>query len=325
MTGDVYVTRRIPEAGLERLRSALGAVRVHDADEPPARGALLDAVRGCAGVLAMLSDRVDAELLDAAGPGLRVVANYAVGYDNADLAACAARGVWVSNTPDVLTDATADLAWALLLAAARRVVEADRLARSGRWTGWAPMQMLGAAVAGRTLGVVGAGRIGGAVARRSAGFGMRVLYCDERPRPELERELGAERAELDALLERSDFVSLHVPLAPGTRGLIGARALARMKPGAILVNTSRGAVVDEAALVEALRAGRIGGAGLDVYADEPRLAPGLAALDNVVVLPHVGSATREARSRMAEVAAENLIAGVRGHRPPNCVNPEARG
>lgn len=324
MRSKVYVARRIPEAGLERLREAFEDVRVHDSDEPVPRAALLENARGCAGLLAMLSDRVDAELLDAAGSALRAVANYAVGYDNVDLAECTRRGVWVSNTPDVLTDATADLAWALLMAAARRVVEADRLVRSGRWAGWAPMQMLGASVAGGTLGVVGAGRIGSALARRSAGFGMRLVYCDETERPGLERELGAERVGFDALLEASDFVSLHVPLTERTRGLIGARELGRMRPGAVLVNTSRGPVVDEPALVEALRAGRIAAAGLDVYAAEPRLAPGLASLDNVVLAPHMGSATHEARRRMALMAAENLVAGARGERPPNCLNPEAR-
>lgn len=325
MTTKVYVTRRIPKAGLSMLRSAFDAVRVHDSDEPPARAELLAAVRGCVGLLAMLTERVDAELLDAAGPQLRVVANYAVGHDNVDLAECTRRGVLLTNTPDVLTDATADLAWTLLMAAARRVVEADRLVRSGGWSGWAPLQMLGVSVASRTLGIVGAGRIGSAVARRSAGFDMRVLYCDARANPDLERELGARRVALGALLEKSDFVSLHVPLTEGTRGLIGGRELGRMKPGAILVNTSRGPVVDEEALAEALRERRIGAAGLDVYTDEPRLAPGLAMLDNAVLAPHMGSATHEARQRMAELAAENLIVGARGGEPPNCVNLEAHG
>jgi len=267
----------------------------------------------------MLSERIDAAVLDAAGPSLKVVANFAVGFDNIDLEACRQRGVRVTNTPGVLTDATADLAWALILSTARRVVEGDRLVRSRRWSGWAPMQLLGLQLTGATLGVVGAGRIGTAVALRSQGFGMRVLYADSQVNRELENKLAAQRVELHQLLAAADVVSLHVPLTPQSRHMIGAAELRLMKPTAILINTARGPVVDEAALVEALRERRIAGAGLDVYEHEPRLTPGLIDLPNVVLLPHLGSAATATRQKMSQMVAQNVIAVLRGEEPPNPV------
>ncbi len=276
--------------------------------------------RGMDGLLCLLTDRIDRDFLEAA-PSLRGIALMAAGYNNVDLEECTRRKIPLSNTPGVLTDATADLTWALLLATARRVPEAERFLRSGRFTGWSPTLLPGAAVAGKTLGIVGAGRIGAEVARRGRGFRTRILYNSRRPNPELEAELGAERKPLRELLSESDFVSLHVPLAEKTRHLIDREAFKLMKPEAILVNTSRGPVVEEAALEEALREGKIAGAGLDVYEDEPAVRPGLLELENVVLLPHIGSATRDSRSRMAAMAAENLIAMLTGGVPPNCLNP----
>ncbi len=315
----VLITRRLPPPAAERLRAAGLTVELVDQDDPPSRAVLLERVRGCAALITMLSEPVDADLLEAAGPDLRVVANYAVGYNNIDLDACRARGVRVTNTPGVLTEATADLTWALLLAAARRVVEGDRLVRSGTWSGWQPRQLLGLELHGAVLGLLGAGRIGAAVARRAVGFGMRIVYADPRPCAELDGPLGAQRVPLAELLPQVDVLSLHVPLTPETRHLLDARALAQLKPTAILVNTSRGPVVDERALVAALRAGRLAAAGLDVYEDEPRLAPGLAELPNVVLLPHLGSATVLTRQRMSAMVADNVLAVLAGREPPNAV------
>ncbi len=322
MVWNVYVTRSIPEPGLSILRRGCQTVEVNPRDAILTRAELLAAAPGRDGLLCMGQDRVDAALLDAAGQRLRAVANYAVGYDNVDVAELTRRGIGFSNTPDVLTEATADLAWALVMAAARRIAGGDRFVRAGRWTGWSPLQMLGLDVAGKVLGIVGAGRIGSAVARRAQGFGMQLLYFNRSARPELERECHAARVPLDELLRRSDFVSIHLPLTEETRHAIGRRELALMKPTAVLVNTSRGPLVDEAALADALREGRIAAAGLDVFEQEPRVHPALLELENVVLVPHVGSATRETRSRMAEVAANCLVAMLRGECPPQCVNPE---
>lgn len=319
----VFVTRKIPGRGLELLRREIGEVDINPHGRALTAGELAAEVAGRRAVLCLLSDRIDGAII-AAASDCEIFATFAVGYDNIDVAKASRRGILVANTPGVLTDATADLTWSLLLSAARRVVEGDSLVRSGRWTGWKPSELVGVDVAGATLGIVGAGRIGSAVALRSRGWGMSVLYCDEEPNHKLEAELGASRAELDVLLRQSDFVSLHVPLNEKTRNLIGAAQLASMKETAILVNTSRGQVVDEVALVEALRTGRIAGAGLDVYANEPRLAPGLAELDNVVLLPHLGSATVRTRGKMSELAANAIITTLRGGVPPNAVNPEAR-
>ncbi|MBL8966013.1 MAG: D-glycerate dehydrogenase [Spirochaetaceae bacterium] len=325
MTGrpKVFVTRRIPEVGLELLRERF-EVAMNAEDRPLSRAEFLAAIGDAEGLLCLLTDKVDAEAMDAAAKA-KGFANYAVGFDNIDLAEATRRGIPVSNTPDVLTDATAEMAWALLFAVARRVVESDGLMRSGGWKGWGPLQFIGGDVAGKTLGVVGGGRIGQAFAGKSRGFDMPILYCDERPSEAMERDLGARRVSLDELLQESDFVSVHVPLLPSTRHLVDAAALRRMKRTAYLINTARGPVVDEAALVEALRAGRIAGAGLDVYEDEPRAAEGLAALPNVVMTPHTASATVSSRNGMAVKAARNLIAMVEGKRAPDCLNPGVYG
>jgi D-3-phosphoglycerate dehydrogenase len=266
--------------------------------------------------------RVNKEVLDQA-PRLRVIANVGVGYDNIDVAACTARRILVTNTPDVLTEATADLSFALLMAVARRIVESDRYVREGRWHCWQWAYLWGADLYRKTLGVYGLGRIGKAVARRSRGFAMRVLYYDIlRPTAALERELGAEFVDRETLLREADFLSLHVPLTPETHHLIGAREFAMLKPTAFLINAARGKVVDEAALVEALQSRRIAGAGLDVFENEPNIHPGLVALSNVVLAPHVGSATSETRLAMASLAADNLLAALEGRRPPNLINPD---
>ena len=318
---NVYVTRRIPQPGLEILEAACDRVEVNPEDRYLTREELLRAVRGRDGVLCLLTDVIDDEVLAAAGPQCRVFANYAVGFNNIDVAAATRRGIMITNTPGVLTDSTADLAWALIMSVARRVVEGDACVRSGKWDGWGPMQFLGQDVYEKTLGIVGAGRIGTATALRSVGFRMKVLYTSSRPNPELDA-IGGRRVDLLALLRESDFVSIHVALNEQTRHLIGRKQLALMKPTAYLINTARGPVVDEKALVEALRERRIAGAGLDVYEEEPRITPGLTDLPNVVCLPHLGSATEATRAKMATMAATNLVAAVRGERPPNLVNPE---
>lgn len=259
----------------------------------------------------------------AAAPRLRIVAVAAVGYNIVDVAAATRRGILVTNTPGVLTDTTADMAWALMLGVARRVSESDRFVRAGKWTGVYWSQLMGADVHGTTLGIIGLGRIGQAIARRAQGFGTRVLYHKRTRDPEAERSVGAEYRSKAELLRESDFVVLSIPLTPETRHIIGAAELALMKPTAFLVNVARGPVVDEAALVGALRAGRIAGAGLDVFEDEPKIHPGLLELENVALTPHIGSASGATRRRMATRAAENCVAALRGERPPNLVNPDA--
>lgn len=321
MAYNVYVTRRIPEPALDLLRRECAIVEVNPEDRCLTRAELLDQVRGRNGILCMLTDIIGEDVLRAA-EGARGFANCAVGYNNFDVAKATELGLVVANTPGVLTDATADLGWALLMAAARRIAEGDRFMRAGGFESWAPMLLLGADITGRTLGIVGAGRIGAAVARRSRGFDMKVLYCDTSANPAIEEELGARRVGLDELLAESDFVSVHVPLTEATRHMFGIEQFRRMKRTAIFINTARGPIHDEAALVEALRSGLIAGAGLDVYEDEPKMKPGLAELDNVVLVPHIGSATIGTRTRMATMAAENLIAMVKGERAPNCVNPQ---
>jgi glyoxylate reductase len=305
----VFVTRQLPGNALERL-AAEHEIEVWPGDMPPPREDLLAGVAEAEGLLSLLVDKVDTELLEAA-PNLRAVANYAIGFDNIDLEATARRGVQVGNTPDVLTDATADLAWALMLAVARRIVEASRDARDGRWRTWEPQGWIGADVHGATLAIVGAGRIGQAVAKRASGFEMEVLMVD----------LGDD---LHAALERADFVSIHTPLTPDTRHLVDADALARMKPTAILVNTARGPIVDQDALADALREGRLAGAGLDVTDPEP-LPPDHALYDtpNLVVVPHIGSATTTARAAMADRAVDNLLAALDGKPMPYAVQPPA--
>lgn len=323
----VFVTRVLPEEGLALVRDATDA-DIWDGDLPPPREELLRRVRGVDGLLSLLTDRVDAELLDAAGPQLRVVSNYAVGFDNLDVPELTRRGIPAGNTPGVLTETTADLAFALLMAAARRVDEGSRYVRADRWQTWGPMLLTGVDIHGATLGIVGFGRIGREMAKRGAGFGMRILYHDVvAASPEDAAALGgARQVELDELLRESDFVSLHTNLTDETRHLINADSLRAMKSSAVLVNTSRGPVVDQAALYEALRDGEIFAAGLDVTDPEPMRADDpLLTLENCLVVPHIASASRATRARMAEMAAENLLAGVRGSRLPNPINPEIYG
>jgi glyoxylate reductase len=316
----VFVSRVIPDAGLRLIREAC-ETDVWPDELPPPRNVLLARVRGVDGALTLLTDRVDDDFLDAAGPGLRVVSNLAVGYDNIDVPTCVRRGVAVGNTPGVLTETTADLAFALLMAVARRLPEGHDFVRQDRWQTWGPMHLLGKDIHGATLGIVGFGRIGREVAKRAAGFDMRVLYHSRhRAEPEVERSLGATCVPLEELLAESDFVSLHVSLSPETRHLIDGAALARMKRGAILVNTSRGPVVDQVALAEALRSGQLFAAGLDVTDPEPlRASDPLVGLPNCLIVPHIASASERTRDRMAEKAARNLIAGVRGEPLPDPV------
>ncbi|WP_147869047.1 2-hydroxyacid dehydrogenase [Stieleria maiorica] len=317
----VLLTRRLPPDSMERL-SAEAHLCHGDLDRALTREELIDGVRDVEGLICLLTDQIDAEVLDAAG-NLKVVSNYAVGYNNIDVDAATQRNVAVTNTPGVLTDCTADMAWALLMASARRVTEGDRLVRSGQWTGWEPLQMLGAEVTGATIGMVGFGRIAKAMAKRALAFDMRVRYWNRtRLTVAEERELGVEYRALDELLGESDFVSIHVALSDQTRHLIGKPQLEKMKPTATLINTARGAVVDEAALVEALREGKIARAGLDVFEREPTVHPELLTLPNVVLAPHLGSATVQTRTRMGELAIENCLAACRGERPPHLVNPD---
>ncbi|HET9198878.1 MAG TPA: D-glycerate dehydrogenase [Solirubrobacterales bacterium] len=309
------VTNRLPASALALLREA-GEVRADERETAIPRADLLALVAGAEAVLTLLGDRVDEEFLDAAGPQLRCVANVAVGYDNVDVAAASRRGVVVTNTPGVLDDATADLTIALVLATTRRLAEGDRLVRSGREWSWGMNFMLGSSLQGRLLGIVGLGGIGRRVAQRARAFGMRIAYHSRRPAPAaVEAELGAERMPLERLLAEADVLSLHCPLTAETHHLIGAAELAAMKPSAVLVNAARGPVVDEAALAEALAEGQIAAAGLDVYEREPRVEPRLLALDNVVLSPHLGSATVETRAAMAELAARNAISVVGGQGP----------
>ena len=321
MASRVVITRPIPEPGPTLVAHAAGEVVANVEDRPLSPDELKRMVVGADAVLCLLTDTIDAPVLDAA-KGCRVFANMAVGYNNIDVDAATARGILVTNTPGVLTECTADLTWALILGISRRVAEGDREMRAGRFPGWGPLYMLGGDVTGATLGLVGPGRIATAVARRAVGFSMRLLYQGRRDNPELDA-LGATRVDLDRLLAESDFVSLHVPLSPETRHLIDGAALARMKPSAYLINTSRGPVVDESALVDALRRRAIAGAGLDVYEDEPRMAAGLSGCDNALLLPHLGSATIAVRAAMSRIAGENLVAVLDGRRPPNLVNPDA--
>ena len=318
----VFVARRIPEEGLDAVRAAC-EMDLWEDDLPPPRDELLRRVAGVDGVLTLLTDRVDDEFLDAAGPGLRVVSNYAVGFDNIDVAACARRGIPVGNTPGVLTETTADLAWALLMAAARRVSEGERYVRDGRWKTWGPLLLLGPDVHGATIGIVGFGRIGQAVARRAAGFGMEILYHDVTRLPDdVTGPLGATFVPLEELLARSDFVSLHVNLTPETRHLINARTLGFMKSTAVLVNTSRGPVVDQAALADALERDVIFAAALDVTDPEPiPMDSPLVGRDDCVIVPHIASASRATRGKMAAMAAANLVAGVHGEPLPTPVPP----
>lgn len=329
MTGGyprVFVTREIFPEALDKL-SRLYEVEVWDRYQPPPYEVLLEKAKGSDALLSLLSDRIDCRLISESQPRLRIISQMAVGYDNIDVDCATRRGVYVTNTPGVLTEATAEATWALILAAARRVVEADHFVRWGEWwrtrTSWHPMMMLGVELEGKTLGILGMGRIGARVAEIGRAFGMRIIYHNRRRRPDVEERLGARWVTLEELLRESDILSIHLPLTPETRHIIGERELRMMKPTAILVNTGRGQVVDTDALVRALREGWIAGAALDVFEEEP-LPPNhpLTAFKNVVLAPHMGSATREARLRMALKAVDNLIAFAEGRYPPDLVNPE---
>lgn len=317
----VYVTRMIPDPGIPLLEEHFEVV-LRDEPGPITKDELLENVRGVDGLLCLLTDPVDADVIGA-GDELTCISNYAVGFDNVDVKAATERGIVVTNTPGVLTETTADFAFCLLMAAARRIVEADEYARAGRFIGWDPMLMLGCDIHGKTLGIVGLGKIGKAVAKRAMGFDLEVLYYDEfGPSREHELKMSASYVDLPELLKRSDFITLHVPLRGVTKHLIGREQLKMMKSTAILINTSRGAVVDERALAESLRDGTIAAAGLDVFEREPEIDSELLSLKNVVLAPHIASASLETRSMMAKLAAENMIAALSGERPRFVVNPE---
>lgn len=317
----VYVTRMLPQAAIDLLREHCD-VEINPDDRVLTHAELLDKVRGREAVLCLLTDTIDEAVLAAAGPQCKIFANYAVGFNNIDVAAATRHKIMVSNTPDVLTDATADLAWSLLFAAARRVVEADKFLRDGCYKGWGPMLLLGLDVTGKTLGVIGTGRIGANFAAKAKGFQMKVLYNDLQPNPAFEAETGGVFVDKETLLKAADFVSLHVPLLPATRHMISTAEFKLMKKTAVLINTSRGPVVDEKALAQALQLGEIWGAGLDVFEHEPAVEPELLKCENAVLLPHVASATVETRSNMGLIAVRNILAALRGETPPTLVNKE---
>ena len=321
MTYRVFISRRLPQEALD-IVSKVAEIDLWEGDTPPPRAELARRIAAADGLLCLLTDRIDGELLDGA-PGLKVVSQMAVGYDNIDVPACTARGVKVGNTPGVLTETTADLAFALILAAARRVVQADNELRAGEWKTWSPLQWTGVDVHGATLGIVGLGRIGYEVARRARGFDMKVIYCNRSRYEAAERDFGAERVDMDTLLAQSDFVSLHCPLTTETRHLFGMEQFKKMKRSAILINTARGPVVNQPELAQALNEGIIAGAGIDVFESEPvSLQDPLlqVAADRIVVLPHIGSASVKTRTKMSVLAAENLVAGIQGLPLPNPVN-----
>lgn len=327
MSYKVLVTRILPGRALEILEKECDHLEVNREERPMTKEEIMKGIKEMDGILCLLTDRIDSEVMDSA-PKLKIIANYAVGYDNIDVKAATERGIMVTNTPGVLTETTADLTWALIMAIARRIVEADRFTREGKFKGWSPTLFLGQDVYGKTIGIIGLGRIGFAVARRALGFDMRILYYDlSRVDERLEKAVKAQFVPLDELLSQSDYITIHVPLTQETRHLIGEREFGLMKPTAYLINAARGPIVDEAALYKALKERRIAGAALDVYEREPEIYPGLTELDNVVLVPHIGSASVETRSKMAEMAVNNLLAGLKGQVPPNLVNPEvlARG
>jgi len=315
----LFITRQLPDAGIRLLKDRFD-IEIWPEYAPPARNVLIEKLKCAKAMISLLSDRIDAEVFDAA-PELRIISQYAVGYDNIDVKEATRRGIAVTNTPDVLTDASADFSWALLMAVSRRIVEADSYVRNGNWkVAWHPAMLTGKDVSGSTIGIIGAGRIGQAMAKRARGFSMKILYCSGSEKPDFEKETGAERADLDRLLRESDYVSLHVPLTDKTRGLINAEKLSLMKPGAYLINNSRGPVVDENALYDALKNGRLAGAGLDVFAQEPVSVDNpLLQLSNVVVAPHISSAGHATRDKMAVMVAENLLAWLDNKPLPNQV------
>ena len=317
----IYVTRAVFEESLVRLRRE-AQIEVSPDDRPLSKAEVMDRLRDADGAMTMLTDPIDREVLQAASR-LKITSNVAVGFNNIDASAATDMGVMVTNTPDVLTETTADFAWALLMAAARRVVEADAFARAGKWKAWSPTMFLGRDVYGKTLGIIGLGRIGQAVARRASGFGIKVIFHNPRPVAEnVMRQLRAQAVSLDELLETSDFVSLHVPLSAQTTHLLNEHTFSKMKPSCIVVNTARGPVIDEKSLVRALKEGKIAGAGLDVFEREPEIEQDLLKMENVVLAPHIGSGSYETRLKMCMMAADNLLAWINGERPPNLVNPE---
>ena len=317
----VFLTRIIPDRGLKLIKDFC-ETDIWPDELPPSREVILEHVRGVDGFLCLLTDKIDGEIMDAAGPQLKVISNHAVGFDNIDIPAATARGIPVGNTPDILTDATADFSFGLMIAAGRRIMEGEHHVREGKWKTWSPSLLLGVDLKGATLGLVGFGRIGKAMARRAAGFDMRVIYYDP-VEVRLDPEIKATRVDFETLLEDADFISLHTPLTADTRHLIDAAALAKMKPTAVLVNTSRGPVVDLDALYKALEEHRIFAAGLDVTEPEPLPAGHpLLTLDNALIMPHIASASKATRDKMAWMAAQNLISGLKGEHLPNCINPQ---
>lgn len=318
----VFVTRTIPEKGINILKEAKLEVEVWKDELPPPREVLIQKAKDADALLTLVSDKIDAELMDLA-PKLKIIANYAVGFDNINIAAATERGIVVTNTPGVLTDTTADFTWALLMAAARRIVECDKYVREGRFRAWHPLLMLGYDVHHKTIGIVGAGRIGSAVAKRAVGFGMKILYYDINRNEQLEKETGAKMVDLETLLKESDFVSLHVNLDEKTYHLINEEKLKMMKKTAILVNAARGPVIEEKALVKALKQGWIAGAALDVYEFEPKVTEDLLKMDNVVLAPHAASASYDTRTAMAELAANAIVdVLLRNKMPSNIVNKD---
>jgi glyoxylate reductase len=321
MKKTVYVARMIPQETIDELRKHF-EVLVNPEDRALTKAELKEKAKGCDAIISLITDTIDGDLLDAVGPQCKIVANYAVGINNFDVAAATKRGVILTNTPGVLDDATATHTFALLLATARRIVEADRYVRAGKWKGWSPMFFIGMDVDRKTLGIAGLGRIGTNVARKARGFDMKILYSGPHRNPQAEKEVGAMYVDKETLLRESDFLTLHVPLTPETRHYIGEKELKLMKKTAILINASRGPVVDEKALLKALQEKQIWAAGLDVFENEPEIVPGLLELDNVVVVPHIASATTETRINMGKIALNNIVKVLNGQPPETCVNPE---
>jgi glyoxylate reductase len=326
----IFVTRKIPGTHLEKLKTAGNEVVVSEFDRPLTGEELVNGVKGVDVILCLLTDRIDADLMDVAGPQLKIISNYAVGFDNTDVKAATDRGIVVTNTPsDEVNEAVAEHTWALILALARHIVESDEFVRkqgyfaqTGGYKGWEPELFLGPSIMGKTLGIIGLGRIGSMVARRAKGYNLTIIYNKHEPDPEAEKELGVKFATLDELLAQSDFVSLHVPLTDETRGMINKETLAKMKKGSYLVNTARGPIVDESDLVEALKSGQLGGAALDVFESEPQISPDLISLPNVIMTPHIASSTWEAREKMGEQAVGAILDVLSGKKPQNIVNEE---